>query len=94
MTASVFFLAVGSGASVLCGLLSYLASRHQRLLVARPATGPCLTGAAVAACVALASLLQVRGPATAVFMVVLLLMAVWSIVPAATAFCRQQGMRR
>ncbi|MBB2196056.1 hypothetical protein HLH44_01025 [Gluconacetobacter sp. 1c LMG 22058] len=94
MTASVFFLAVGSGASVVGGMLSYLASRHQRLLVARPAAGPCLTGAAVATCVALGCLLQVRGPATAVFMVVLLLMAVWSIVPAMVAFLMQREGRR
>ncbi|GAA4479624.1 hypothetical protein [Gluconacetobacter asukensis] len=91
---AIVLLATGGVASVLCGLLSYLASPHQRLFAVRPATGPCLAGAAGAAAVALGCVLRVRSPATAIFMVALLLMVFWSIVPALVALLDRQGRRR
>ncbi|ATJ90611.1 MULTISPECIES: hypothetical protein [Acetobacter] len=87
MSASVFLI----GASVLTvagGVLCYLASRNQLLLARAPNARLCLLVGGALICVALGVLLQARSPATAVFMLLTLLMAVWSLLPLGLALLR------
>lgn len=89
MSASVFLI----GASVLAvvgGMLCYLVSRNQLLLVRPPNARLCLLAGSVLVCGALVLLLQARSPATAVFMLLTLLMAVWSLLPLGLALVRNR----
>lgn len=75
-------LLLGAGScTLICGVLFYLASRHQCLFTNRPNARLCLSGAMAMGGLALFMLRQVESTSGACFMVVLLLMVVCSFFP-------------
>jgi hypothetical protein len=71
-------------------LCLYVATPHQRLLAARPSPRPVRAAGSVCLAAALAILLALMGPATAVFTWAIGLMAAWTIPPVAIAWLRHR----
>jgi hypothetical protein len=87
---SDLLLAIGGGGLALAGAtLVYLAAPNQRLAVALLSRRTLAGGGLLTLLIALALLLGVAGPTTAVFIWMTLAMTVWSIVPLAAAWARR-----
>ena len=71
-------------------ILLYMAAPTQKL-AAKPLPRPCLVGGWLALLLALAPLLAIMGPATAVFTWMTGAMLVWSVVPVAARWWRFRG---
>lgn len=85
-------LATLAGALLTGGALClYVATPHQRLLATRPAPRPARVAGCVCLAAALAILLALMGPATAVFTWATGLMTAWTILPVAIGWLRHRG---
>lgn len=91
-------LALGSVATLLAGALAYGAAPRQLLWPAREGASPLwrfyLIGALLCLVAAFVVLIVVRGIATAIFMIVTLLMAEWSLLPALLGLLRYRESPR
>lgn len=67
----------------------YLSAPAQRLMFHRPNSRGCMMMGCSLLCVALISLLKVYGVGTAVFMLLTLLMSVWTLLPVGLAVLKQ-----
>ncbi|CEF56023.1 hypothetical protein [Acetobacter ghanensis] len=81
VTQSGLVLLSGGGCTAASGVLFYLSSKHQRLVVHRPNHRLCLFGATGMGILAVSLLGCARSVTTACFMVVLLLMLVCCFFP-------------
>lgn len=87
-------VAIAVGVNVIAALLLYLASPHQRLAARVWPAKLSVTASVVLAAFAGWMMARVTGPATAVFIVLTVLMLLWTLVPLALAHRHHLKQRR
>ena len=92
MTLLLVLLAIGAGLAA--SIVLYLGAPSQRVLEKRLAAPVSLGWGAVLTTVSLILFLQVSGPAASVFILVTLIMSIWSALPFITVVLKPGKRRR